>query len=253
MTLVTQHNKKVTGLILTYNCEKMLEEIFRRIPKSAVDDIFIADDSSSDNTGAVAQKLNINFFSHNHTGYGGNLLFGLNKAMERGADYIVEIHGDGQYDPAVIPEAIKKMEEGYDFVMGSRFFHWRDPLRDNMSIVRYLANIGLSSIARFIFRLSLTEFHSGFRVYSRKMIETLELRKNSSGHLFSFEIIAQAHYCKLQIAEIPIRCDYHKVHTSISLTKASIFAFEMFEVFAEFILARLGFKTRLFRCRQNKK
>lgn len=248
-----QNNKKTTGLILTYNCGKMLEEIYRRIPKSELDDILITDDSSSDNTESIAKKLNIDFFSHSHTGYGGNLLFGLKRALERGADYIIEIHGDGQYDPAVIPEAIKKMEEGYDFVMGSRFFHWRDPLRDNMSLIRYLANIGLSSVARFIFRLPLTEFHSGFRVYSRKMIETLTLEKNSSGHLFSFEIIAQAHYCKLKIAEIPIRCDYNKVHTSISLAKASIFAFEMFEVFAEFILARLGFKTRLFRCQQNKK
>ena len=228
----------------------MLEETFRRIPKDILDDTFIADDASSDNAEAVAKKLNIDFFSHNHTGYGGNILFGLRKAIDRGADYIVEIHGDGQYDPAVIPEAIKKMEEGYDFVMGSRFFNLLDPIRDNMSFIRYFANIVLSSIARFVFRLPLTEFHSGFRVYSKKMIKTLALEKNSSGHLFSFEIIAQAHYCKLKIAEIPIHCDYHKVHTSISLTKASIFAFEMFEVFAEFLLARVfGFKTRLFRCR----
>ena len=99
------------------------------------------------------------------------------------------------------------------------FFNWLGPLRDNMSVVRYLANISLSFIARLVFGLPLTEFHSGFRVYSKKMIETLMLEKNSNGHLFSFEIIAQAKYFNLKICQVPVRCDYKSEHTSMKIWK----------------------------------
>ena len=158
-------NPKRVGIILTWNCAQFLEAIYNRLPKDSFDEIIIADDASSDETAKVAQRLGIPFFTHAHTGYGGNIKFGLRKALELGADYMAEIHGDDQYDPSFIPAAFAIMHDGADFVLGSRFVDIRQPRRDKMPLERYLANIGLSFIDRIILQIPLTEFHTGFRVY----------------------------------------------------------------------------------------
>ena len=98
--------------------------------------------------------------------------------------------GDGQYDPGAIPKALGKAREGYDLVLGSRFIDPRQPLQDHMSWARYLANIGLSAIERFVLNLPLSEFHTGFRVYSKNLAETVALDNTSNDFLFGFEIIA---------------------------------------------------------------
>ena len=240
---------KAIGFIMTHNCGHLVEDAYNRIPKGALDAIIMVDDDSKDKaeTEKIAQKLGIPFFSHTHTGYGGNVRYGLTKALEMGGDIMVEIHGDGQFDPSVIPEALKKMRNGYDFVLGSRFIDLKQPLRDGMPLIRYLANIGLSFIDRLILRIPLTELNTGFRVYSKNLVQTLPLEGISKDHLYSFEVIAQAAYFKLRIGEIPIRCDYKKEHTSISLGESVIYAFQTFYILFLFILARLGFKTSLFR------
>lgn len=240
-------DKKVIGIIMAYNCAPMLESTYQKIPKELLDEIILVDDDSQDNTLSVAKDLGITCITHPHKGYGGNIKFGLEEAIRRGADYMIEIHGDGQYSPSFIPPALEKIKrENYDLLFGSRFTNLKYPLQDKMPLSRYLANIGLSFIARLILRVPLTEFHSGFRVYSKKLIQTVGLAGTSDDFLFSFEIIAMARFHNLPIGEIPIRCNYSGEHTSISIWKSSIYSFQMLYVLFFYIFARLGFNSRLF-------
>jgi glycosyltransferase involved in cell wall biosynthesis len=233
-------------IILAYNCGNVLENTYKRIPKDSVDRIVLVDDGSTDNTLAEARRLGIEYYTHKNLGYGGNIKYSIKKSLELGFKYIVDLHGDGQYDPQAIPRALAKAREGYDLVMGSRFIDPRQPLRDGMSWARYLANIGLSTIERFVLNLPLTEFHTGFRIYTKHLAETVALENASDDFLFSFQIITQAVFAKLKIGEIPIRCNYKEEHTSISIPKSIKYAFQTFWVLALYSLAKMGFKIKLF-------
>lgn len=241
---------KSVCVILAYNCGRFLENTYRRIPQGSVDKIILVDDASTDDTLEVARRLGIEFYTHEHLGYGGNVKYSIRKGIELGAEYIVDLHGDGQYDPAVIPAALAKARDGYDLVLGSRFFDIKQPRRDGMSWARYLANIGLSAIERFVLAIPLAEFHTGFRIYTKNLAETVALESTSDDFLFSFEIIAQAGFCNLKIGEVPIRCDYKEGHTSISIPKSIVYAFQTFKTLALYLLARTGFKVGLFACKR---
>lgn len=243
----THRPGKSICVILAYNCALMLENTYRRIPKSAIDRIILVDDGSTDSTLAEAKRLGIEYYTHSNLGYGGNIKYSIRKAIELGAEYIVDLHGDGQYDPAAIPAALAKAKEGYDLVLGTRFKpDAKQPLRDGMSYARYYANIGLSAIERFVLNSSISEFHTGFRVYTKELAETVALDATSNDFLFGFEIIAQALFVNLRIGEVPIRCSYREAHTSISIPKSVVYAFQTFRVLALYLAAKAGFRIALF-------
>jgi glycosyltransferase involved in cell wall biosynthesis len=238
---------KIVCMIPAYNCAHLLRKAYEQVPKEYFDDIIVVDDGSTDDTLSVAKTFGVKVFTHPHSGYGGNIKYAILKALELGADYCVEIHGDGQYDTEVIPRAVEHIQkERPDFLLGSRFTDILQPLRDKMSLARYLANIGMSTIDRLVLRLPLSEFHQGFRVYSRTLIETVGLEYTSDDHLFSFQIIAKAAFAKLRVGEIPVRCDYAGEHTSINLKRSVVYALQTFGVLLIYILAKIGFPSRLF-------
>jgi glycosyltransferase involved in cell wall biosynthesis len=238
---------KIIGILLTYKHEKLVEDIYHRIPANVFDEIIIFDDASPDNIKAVAEKLGLSIFIQEHNlGYGGNIKYSLKKCLERGADYMVEIHGDGQYGVDSIIPGLEKIKSGYDFVLGSRFTDLKQPLRDKMPLITYLANRALSFIDRLILNVPLSEFHTGFRIYSRKLIETADFTNTANDDLFSFQIIAQAAYHDLKIAEVPVKCDYGKEHTSITFRRSVIYALQTFGVLSEFTLAKMGIKSKIF-------
>ena len=248
-----QKKAKCIGIVLTHNCAHLVEQTVHSIPVGVLDQIIIVDDGSKDNIATVAKKLNIPFYSHKHLGYGGNIKYGLKKALELDADYMVEIHGDYQYDLSVIPEALKKIQSGYDFLLGSRFTKLSQALGDDhMPIERYLANIGLSFVAKIVLQVNLTEVHAGFRVYSRKLLQTIGFNHTSNDHIYSFENIVQAKYYNLNIAEIPVNCEYARDHTSISIIKSIVYSFDMFRVMIEYILAKMGIRQDLFNNSRNR-
>jgi glycosyltransferase involved in cell wall biosynthesis len=234
---------RVVAVILAYNVAGLLEKAYRKIPAHLVDDVFVMDDGSTDGTSAVAEGLGLRVYrNERNLGYGGNVRAGLERAVrDHGADYVVEVHGDGaQFDPAAIAAAVPFMERGVPFIMGSRFAEPGRARALGMPLVRLAANKGLSAIARAVLRLPFTEFHSGFRVYSRALVEGLPLRANATNHLFSFELLAQVAYFGLEVAEIPVDADYHSEHTSIPLGQAAVYAFDNFRCLTRFGLARIG-------------
>ena len=236
---------RVVAAIVVYNTAELLEKAVRRIPRHLVDAIFVMDDASTDGTYEVARRLGLPVFrNERNLGYGGNVRAALWRAVEQfEADYVVEVHGDGaQFNPAAIADALPLMRERIPLILGSRFIQRGQARRDGMSLVRLAANRGFSWLARMGLGLPLTEFHTGFRIYSREFIQTLPLAQNASNHLFSFQILAQAAYFGQVVREIPVECDYRSAHTSIPLWDATLYSFAVLACIAQFRLARAGWR-----------
>ena len=234
---------KIVGVILAYNVAKMLPRAIERIPKGVLNDIIVMDDGSKDNTSQVAKSLGLKVFRHEpNRGYGGNLKEGMRIALNMGADYIVEIHGDGaQFNPISINYAMPYMTGGKaQLILGSRFRVPGKAIKNGMPVIRFIANRFLSFFDRIILGLPLTEFHTGFRIYGRKLLETVPYMQNKDDYLFSFQIIAQAAYYNLPVQEVEVEADYNSEHTSHALSGASMYAINTFLILGKFVLAKAG-------------
>lgn len=239
-------NKKVFGMILTYNCAAFLEHTYRVVPKNLFDTVIVIDDGSTDDVLNVAGRLGIPAYSHPHGGYGSNLKFGLKKAVELGAQFIVEIHGDGQFASS-IPAALERMGEGCDLVLGNRFYDMQRPLQDGMSLIRYCGNFTLSALGRMVLGITPLDLFTGFRAYSRRLVEVVDFTHTSNDYFFSFEVIALARYAHLNICQVPARCYYNQAHTSISLWKGFLEIAQTPYTLLLYLLARAGIRLGIFR------
>jgi len=242
---------KIIAMILTHNNQDMVDQALKKIPKELFDNIFVSDDCSSDTTPEIYKQKGIKVFrNEKNRGYGGNVKNGLENAIiNYDFDYIVEIHGDGaQFDPSATYDAKKFMEEDYDFIIGSRFIDKERTKKGGMSKLRYLSNVILSNLAEKIFKLGISEYHTGFRIYSRNYLNIVNWRECSEGHLFSFETLALVAHHKLKIAEVKCYCDYNNMHTSISILNAVIFTFQHFLTMINYALTKINIKIgKIFR------
>ena len=240
---------KLIGVILTYNCEKLIQKAIDKIPKNTLDEIICIDDASSDNTKSVLEKNKIPFFTHAHTGYGGNLFAGLKIAFEKQATHVIEIHGDGQYDLNRIID-VKNMlqkDKNIDLILGNRFYEYSKPLENKMGLIKFLGNIGVTFIASVGLGIKSRDLFPGFRVYSRNFYDTLNFEKLSKFYWFSFEIIALSVFNKLKIRDIPADCDYKNEHTSMSMWNGFPFIFHTIKTVIQFRLAKIKIKTGIFK------
>ncbi len=232
---------KIVGMILAYNVGPMIRAAYKKIPKGILDDLYVMDNGTDNGeTRKIAEEIGLKVY-HNDTkaGYGGNVKEGLKRGLTLDADYIVEIHGDGaQFNPKSIKYAIPYMEEGIDFILGSRFQNPKLARKNGMPLIRYIANRGLSFIDKAVLRVPFTEFHTGFVIYGREFLKKVPFEKNSDDHLFSFQIIAQAAFFKCTTAEVPVEADYLGKHTSLKLSRAALYAFQNIRVCGEFLLAK---------------
>lgn len=232
---------KIVAVLMTYNCARLVPKAYQQIPLHLVDEVLATDDGSRDSSHEAAAQLGIPAFRHEpNRGYGGNLKAGLRLALARGADYIVEVHGDGQFHPRALELAYPLILEGYEFIIGSRFIVPGRARENGMPLIRWLANRGLSSIDRAVLRLPFSEYHTGFRIYSRALLNRVAWEKNADNYLFSFQIIAQAAYAKARAAEVPVEADYRGDHTSHSIRGATVYAVHTFGVLGQYLLARTG-------------
>lgn len=240
--------KKVIVVMPAYNAEKTLEKTLKDIPSDCVDEIILTDDCSQDGTVELAKKLGLQVFVHQkNMGYGANQKTCYDEAFKLGGDIIVMVHPDHQYDPKVIPQLIKPLlNEECDAVFGSRMLGGR-PLEGGMPKWKYLANIFLTALENAVFYMYLTEYHSGFRAYSRKYLETVKYKLNSDDFVFDSEIIAQGVVHNIRIKEIPIQTRYFKDASQIGFWRSVIYGLSILKMLVKFKLHKKGIKKfRMF-------
>lgn len=209
---------KIIIVIAAYNAEKTLEKTVTNIPPGIANQIILIDDASQDNTLKIAQRLNLRIYAHTENkGYGAAQKTGYREALRSGADIVVLLHADYQYDPRKIPELVKPiLENRADMVFGSRMLG-KGALKGGMPLWKYCANIFSTALANAVFRMRLSEYHSGFRAYSSKLLRSIDFEANSDKHIFDAQVIAQAVSKNYRIAEIPIPTLYFKEASSIAL------------------------------------
>jgi glycosyltransferase involved in cell wall biosynthesis len=213
--------KKVIAVLPAYNAEKTLEATFDDIPKDWVDEILLVDDGSRDRTVEISRALGIKTVVHpKNRGYGGNQKTCYRTAMtEMGGQIMVMVHPDHQYDPKIIPELVKPLlVEECDAVFGSRMLGGR-PIEGGMPKWKYFANLFLTMVENATFYVYLSEYHSGFRAYSKRFLETVNFEANSDDFVFDTEIIAQGVAKGLKIREVPIQTRYFDEASQVGFLK----------------------------------
>lgn len=237
--------KCIIAVLPAYNAAKTLEQTFYDINRDWVDDIILVDDASSDNTVEVARRLGLKVFTHDQNrGYGGNQKTCYEEALKLGADYVIMIHPDHQYDPRLVPRLLAPLIfENGDTVFGSRMMQPGAARRGGMPWWKYVANKGLTFIANRVLGLSLTEYHSGFRAYSRNVLERLPFGRNSDDFVFDTEIIIQHKLAGIEIVEIPISTRYFPEASMIGFKRSMVYGFSIIKNLYQYLIHTTG-RTR---------
>jgi ubiquinone/menaquinone biosynthesis C-methylase UbiE len=232
-------NKDMRTIVVlpAYNAEQTLKRTIADIPRDAVNSIILVDDASRDGTVRLAGELGLKVFVHEkNKGYGANQKTCYTKALEDGADIVVMVHPDYQYDPKVIPELIKPIKEGKaDAVFGSRMMKG-GALVGGMPIWKHNANIMLTAVENVIFGTYLTEYHSGFRAYSAKLLRTVKFNADSDGFIFDTEIIAQILLHGYKIDEVPIRTRYFDEASTIKVGPSILYGLGILKTLLKYVL-----------------
>ena len=239
--------QKIIAVFIAYNAERTLAKFWWEFPKQYFDECILVDDVSKDNTFMIAQKLKglKSYRNSVNLGYGGNLKRALAIALSHGADIIVDIHPDGEYKPSAIPLALKKIQkDGFEFVMGNRFTNIAGLLKSGMRAWKVLPLLTLSYIDRLILGLKITDFHQGFRVYTRNLLKKVSFEKNSNNYLFSFELIAQSVFNKVKIGEVPVETNYVGKKRGASFKNSVKYSLNTFKVLAFIYLQKLASKIK---------
>ena len=249
MTERTRRLKKIVVFMPAYNAEATLEKTFIDIPKESVDEIILTDDCSTDKTIEIAKRLGLTVICHNENmGYGANQKTCYDAVLQRNADAIVMLHPDYQYDPRIIPFAIGFLSTGIcDVVIGSRIRTRREALDGGMPRYKYLGNRFLTFVENLILGQNLGDFHSGFRAFTREVLETIPFKNNSNNFVFDTEFLAQTVYFGFRIGDIPIPARYFKEASSINLGKSLQYGLQTLLVMMKYIIQKMGlFHFKIF-------
>ena len=224
-----------------YNAETTLRATVHDIPPQTVDEVVLVDDCSSDGTVALARELGLTVIEHEqNTGYGGNQKSCYTHALENGAEYIVMIHPDYQYDSRMIPVAVEVMRLGVcDVVLGSRIRTRREALAEGMPTWKYIANRILTITENVAFGQNLGDFHSGFRAYRREVLETIPWRENTDDFAFDSQFLAQSVYFGFKLGDVPIPVRYFKEASSINFRRSVKYGLTTLWILLQFWLQKL--------------
>ncbi|MFW5822748.1 MAG: glycosyltransferase family 2 protein [Tangfeifania sp.] len=242
-------NKKVIVVLPAYNASKTLEMTYREIDFSIVDDVILVDDLSNDNTVEVGRRLGIkHIIEHKQNkGYGGNQKSCYNKALELGADIVIMLHPDYQYTPKLIPAMTYLLASGlYHVVLGSRILG-KGALKGGMPLIKYIANRGLTFIQNILLGAKLSEYHTGYRAFSREVLQAVNYNANSDNFVFDNQMLAQVWYAGYEIAEITCPTKYFDDASSISLKSSSIYGMGVLRTSVQYRLQKWGLvKNKIF-------
>jgi len=238
-----------------YNAAATLSHTVRDIPAGSVDQVILVDDCSRDETAKIARELGLTVKVHErNTGYGGNQKTCYRLALDSGADFIVMIHPDYQYDSRLIPVAVEILRLGIcDCVVGSRIRTRHETLAGGMPVYKYLANRFLTIVENVALGQNLGDFHSGFRAYSRRVLETIPFERNSNDFVFDSQFLAQAVAFGFKVGDIPVPVRYFAEASSINFRRSLKYGFATLGVLTYYWLHRLRiWRSPLFQPREAK-
>jgi glycosyltransferase involved in cell wall biosynthesis len=233
------NDKRVIVVLPAYNAEKTLEQTYREIPLGVVDQVLMVDDHSSDDTVRLAKELGIETIVHERNyGYGRNQKTCYREALRRGADMVVMVHPDYQYTPKLITAMGSMIAYGvYDVVLGSRIIGGK-ALHGGMPFYKYISNRFLTAFQNLLVGSKLSEFHTGYRAFSREVLEILPLEENADGFVFDNEMLVQTIHFGFRIGEISCPTRYFEEASSISPRKAIRYGFGVINTTLKFLLHR---------------
>jgi len=237
-----------------YNAEKTLQLTVNAIPKGVADEIILVDDCSKDKTVEIAKKLGLKTIQHEkNLGYGGNQKTCYREALKDGADIVVMIHPDYQYDPKIIPHMVGFIENDIcDFVMGNRIRTRKEAISGGMPLYKYLFNRMLTITENLLLGQNLGEWHSGLRAYSRKLLETVPMQNNSDDFVFDQEMLIQSAHLGFRIGDVPVPAKYFEEASSINFFRSSKYGLETLLTILKLFLHKTGIiKCSLFQTKNS--
>ncbi|MBP6810411.1 MAG: glycosyltransferase family 2 protein [Saprospiraceae bacterium] len=235
-------NKKVVVVLPAYNAALTLEKTYREIPFDLVDEVILCDDHSKDNTAALALSLGIQhvIVHEKNTGYGGNQKSLYNKALEIGADIVIMLHPDYQYTPKLIPSMVNIIgEELYPVVLGSRILGM-GARKGGMPMYKYIANRFLTFVQNTLIHYKLSEYHTGYRAFSREVLLGIKFNQNSDDFVFDNEMLSQIVYAGFDIGEVTCPTKYFAEASSINFSRSMKYGLGVLRVSFCHWLQRMG-------------
>jgi glycosyltransferase involved in cell wall biosynthesis len=219
------NNKKVVVVLPAYNAAKTLKKTYDEIDFTIVDEVILVDDLSRDDTVKVAREIGIRHIVEHHVnrGYGGNQKSCYNKALELGADIVIMLHPDYQYTPMLIPSMAHLLASGlYEVVLGSRILG-KGALKGGMPVYKYVANRFLTFFQNILMNAKLSEYHTGYRAFTRKVLESVNYNANSDNFVFDNQMLAQIWFQGYEIAEITCPTKYFEEASSINIKNSTVY------------------------------
>ncbi len=235
------NGKKIVVVMPAYNAEKTLKDTYNDIPFEIVDDVILVDDASRDRTSEVARNMGIHTIVHeNNLGYGGNQKSCYRAALELGADIVIMLHPDYQYTPKLIPAMASMIAYGeFDAVLGSRILGI-GALQGGMPLYKYIANRFLTLFENLLLGHKLSEYHTGYRAFSREILERLPLEKNSNDFVFDNQMLAQIIWFGYRIGELSCPTKYFEDASSINFRRSVAYGLGVLKTAVQFRLQKWG-------------
>ena len=235
------NSKRICVVMPAYNAEKTLKKTYDEIPKDIVDDVILTDDASTDDTVKVSRELDIKTFVHTENkGYGGNQKTCYQAALESGADIVIMLHPDYQYTPKLILPMVSMMTEGlFDAVIGSRILG-NKAMMGGMPLYKYVSNRILTLSENLLIQQKLSEYHTGYRAFSRKVLETIPLMENSDDFVFDNQMLCQTLYFGFDVGEVSCPTLYFDDASSISFSRSVSYGLGVMQTAMKYAMAKRG-------------
>ncbi|MCD4749044.1 MAG: glycosyltransferase family 2 protein [Thermoanaerobaculales bacterium] len=235
------HEKRLTVVLPAYNAAQTLRQTVEEIPPGFVDDLILVDDASIDDTAVMAREMGLHTVVHDRNlGYGGNQKTCYREALARGADVVIMLHPDYQYSPKLVVAMASLVALGqYDVVLGSRIVS-RGALEGGMPLYKYIANRFLTWTQNIVMSQKLSEYHTGYRAFSRRVLEALPLAENSNGFVFDNQMLAQALYFGFSVGEISCPARYEADASMISFGSSVVYGLGVLQTSLQYRLAKWG-------------